>query len=411
MRIYGALTLSLYKFLKIDASNIVKYIEDRVYDRLLWLLREQPKSIWEIGFSGGKDSTVLLHTVIKFLLENSNQVQGKLRKVVIIYNDTLLEYPPLRDYVFKTLNDIKSIPDLKSLVEVHVTTPQPGEDFFSCMIEKGYPAPHRNFRWCTERLKIRPTRELLTRICLREQLGRVIVLSGARFDESIHRSKILRKVGLTSDDILHVVAAKYSGRLCKLLTFLPLADISEKIIWSYVSSVEYSWMQLIKPSALMDLYGVEEGFRARFGCWTCTLIRVDKAAWVLSRRYTWIKELVRVRELLNAISHDKRLRPIFRIKYKARKGGYGRFNKRGVLCIMCSLAYLLAHEEAYRGLSGYLNDNNPEYKARLKKWIGTLRYSYNPRSPNFRTVNNILIDFLQLDTNLGALIEIAWKRL
>jgi DNA sulfur modification protein DndC len=42
-------------------------------------------------------------------------------------------------------------------VQVIRTAPLPEESFWVNLLVRGYPAPNRSFRWCTDRMKIRPT--------------------------------------------------------------------------------------------------------------------------------------------------------------------------------------------------------------------------------------------------------------
>ena len=57
------------------------------FSTLARVVRAKPKAVWELGFSGGKDSTLLLHLTVRFLEECGR----KPKAVYVVYEDTLLE--------------------------------------------------------------------------------------------------------------------------------------------------------------------------------------------------------------------------------------------------------------------------------------------------------------------------------
>lgn len=59
------------------------------------------------------------------------------------------------------------------------------------LIGYGYAPPTRDVRWCTDRLKIKPTNKILRDLVAKH--GGVLVLTGSRFAESAARSGSLRK--------------------------------------------------------------------------------------------------------------------------------------------------------------------------------------------------------------------------
>ena len=132
------------------------------------LAREHHKAVWEVGFSGGKDSTLLLHLLVEFLEDRVGRPGARLPKAIyVVYEDTLLELPPIRQYARKVLADLAAYSHefLGGLVKTVVVRPLEGEDFFSMMIDRGYPAPHYRFRWCVRVLKVKPMRSFLAFPC------------------------------------------------------------------------------------------------------------------------------------------------------------------------------------------------------------------------------------------------------
>ena len=111
---------------------------------------------WIVGFSGGKDSTILLQLVFEMLLELPPS--KRLRHVHVLSNDTLVESPILQNFIDKTLDQVRHAAEgLPLPMTVVKTTPSPHHTFWVNLIGRGYPAPTRLFRWCTDRMKIRPT--------------------------------------------------------------------------------------------------------------------------------------------------------------------------------------------------------------------------------------------------------------
>jgi DNA sulfur modification protein DndC len=76
-------------------------------------------------------------------------------------------------------------------VEPHRLTPTVKDSFWVNLIGKGYPAPRHKFRWCTERLKIRPSNAFIMSVV--KQSREAILLLGARKQESNARAKVLAR--------------------------------------------------------------------------------------------------------------------------------------------------------------------------------------------------------------------------
>ena len=93
---------------------------------------------WMIGFSGGKDSTLLCCLVFEMLKQLKTHEINK--KVYIISSDTMVENPIVRDYMHRMSMLIgKAGKDL--MVESRVILPEIDKTFWSCVIGLGYPTP------------------------------------------------------------------------------------------------------------------------------------------------------------------------------------------------------------------------------------------------------------------------------
>src|SRR5690606_18129580 len=122
---------------------------------------ENTERPWIIGFSGGKDSTVLLTLVwiaLRRFKENSPAPFQLKRPVYVVCNDTMVENPIISTYVDDVLIKVEKAAREQGLpIFVKKTTPKLEESYWINVIGKGYPVPNNTFRWCTDRLKIRPT--------------------------------------------------------------------------------------------------------------------------------------------------------------------------------------------------------------------------------------------------------------
>jgi DNA sulfur modification protein DndC len=101
---------------------------------------------WVIGFSGGKDSTVLLTLVWKALEKIKKEIPFPFqlrRKVYVVCNDTMVENPIISEYVDDVLAKIAKEAINQDLpIFVKKTTPKIEETFWVNVLGKGYPVPN-----------------------------------------------------------------------------------------------------------------------------------------------------------------------------------------------------------------------------------------------------------------------------
>mgnify|MGYP001097662946 CR=1 FL=1 len=266
---------------------------------------------WIIGFSGGKDSTVLLTLVWKALekIRIDFPFPFQLRRpVYVVCNDTMVENPVITEYVNEVLLRIEKAAREQQLpIFVRKTLPKLEDTFWVNIIGKGYPVPNNSFRWCTERLKIRPTSAfLLEKI---DEKGEAIILIGARSDESATRAKSIKK---------HEIKGK---RLTKhpnhtnTFVYSPIKELLLEEIWYIINAFPSPWgydnsklFQIYAnasaddyecPTVVTDKNHSSCG-QSRFGCWTCTVVKEDKSMSALIRNgENWMKPLLDFRNKLN----------------------------------------------------------------------------------------------------------------
>ena len=271
---------------------------------------------WIIGFSGGKDSTLLTHLVVEAML--SVAPDQRTRPVFIVCNDTLVESPLFHSFVGKMLTQIEeNIGSLNVPVQVVRTHPLPEESFWVNLLGRGYPAPNRTFRWCTDRMKIRPTSRFI-----REQVshaGEAILLLGVRSSESATRSGSVAR---------H--AEKAVGRLSPhsdhkgVSVFSPIKDLLTDEVWTTLLAVRPPWGGTYRDVVTLykNALGGECPFvvsnddapscgtnSARFGCWTCTVVEKDSSIEsLIAAGHEDLLPLADYRKRLKAVSENPEYR-------------------------------------------------------------------------------------------------------
>ena len=115
---------------------------------------------WVVGYSGGKDSTAVLQLVWIALAELAPERRTK--PVHVISTDTLVENPVVASWVTHSLEVLEQAArDHELPITPHRLTPAVTDTFWVNLIGRGYPAPRPKFRWCTERLKIKPSNSFI----------------------------------------------------------------------------------------------------------------------------------------------------------------------------------------------------------------------------------------------------------
>lgn len=281
---------------------------------------------WIVGFSAGKDSTILLHLVVEALLDLAPSERR--RPVHVLLNDTLVESPIYMEHVERTLKRLGSaLPALRLPCVVHRAVPDPDQTFWVNLIGRGYPSPNRQFRWCTDRLKIAPTNEYIKSVV--SEHGHAVLLLGVRRAESATRAKSINRYTNAPGSRLNP-----HNSLNGCLVFRPIADLSTDDLWSFLLSTPPPWGG--SHRSLVTLYRnmnagecplVLDKSEApacgsssyRFGCWTCTVVDRDRSMEAqIDAGHDWMEPLVRFRDYLHAIRNDMEYRD-----YERRNGQLG----------------------------------------------------------------------------------------
>lgn len=266
---------------------------------------------WIIGFSGGKDSTLVLQLVFEMLLEMAPADRS--RPVHVIANDTLVESPVVMRHIDKMLERLRSVVDpLRLPVKVIKTTPLLDQTFWVNLIGRGYPSPSRNFRWCTDRLKIQPTSNYI-----RTQVadnGKVILLLGVRREESATRAVSVNRYSNGERLNPH-------NDLKGCLVFRPIVDFTTDEVWELLLQRRPPWGGSHRE--LITLYRNAKGGEcplvidksdapscgtssSRFGCWTCTVVVKDRSMeGFIEAGFDDLEPLLEFRDYLAQLRNDK----------------------------------------------------------------------------------------------------------
>ena len=279
-------------------------------------LSDQQAFPWIIGFSGGKDSTLVAHLVFAALLDISPSRQT--RPIHVIANDTLVESPPVVAHLRQSLTEIRDAANTLNLpITVATTAPNAENTFWVLLIGKGYPSPNSQMRWCTDRLKIQPTSTYI-----KQQVaacGSAIILLGVRRDESNARRKRIDSYSNQADSNLHP-----HKDLQGAFVYRPIVDLTTDEVWDMLASHTPPWGST--HDRLIKLYRDAAGGEcpvilskeeapgcgtnsSRFGCWTCTVVEKDKSlqGFVDSGNQQYAP-LIAFRDWLKEIRNDPTLR-------------------------------------------------------------------------------------------------------
>lgn len=193
------------------------------------LVYQHDKRPWMIGFSGGKDSTLLCCLVMEMLMRLPAEKRNK--TVYIVSSDTMVENPIVRDYMHRMSAMINEA-GAELRVKADIIYPKVEDSFWCKVIGLGYPTPEPpGFRWCTERLKINPMNSYTLNTI--KNNGEVVLLLGVRKAESTYRANNIR-------------AREIEGKL-----LVPHKDIENAYVYNPLTEIpnEEVWKFLLKGDA------------------------------------------------------------------------------------------------------------------------------------------------------------------
>ena len=279
-------------------TNNTEHIVNEIIDQYLYDESERP---WIVGFSGGKDSTMLLQLVWIALTKIDPVFRN--RRVYVVCNDTMVENPRIVKFISKTLAKIQKAANQNNIpITVHETMPRLEDSFWVRLIGLGYPAPNRFVRWCTERLKINPTTKFITEKV--NENGEAVILLGTRSAESTNRAASMKRHEIKGQRLR-------KHQLPNTFVYAPIKDIATNELWQYLNQVPPPWGGTHKE--LVTLYRnanagdcpfvIDETTpscgNSRVGCWVCTVVNKDKSMeGLIDSGEDWMQPLADIRNFL-----------------------------------------------------------------------------------------------------------------
>ncbi|MCX8575436.1 MULTISPECIES: DNA phosphorothioation system sulfurtransferase DndC [unclassified Gilliamella] len=292
------------------------------------------KRPWVIGYSGGKDSSAVITLIYLALLGLEPKFRTK--SVFIVSSDTLVETPVVVDLISRTLGQIEKGAKRDNLpITCHAVVPKTEETFWVNLLGKGYPAPTRSFRWCTERMKINPVSDFIKDKI--SQFDEVIVILGSRSSESASRAQVIAK---------HKIDGSHLARhttLANAFIYTPIDTWEVEDVWKLLRGAykyalddieewESPWGGNNRPLWTLYMDSSDQGEcplvidestpscgNSRFGCWTCTVVKKDRAMESLIKNgEEWMLPLLNFRDLLSLTTEPEK-KDIYR-NYKRRTG-------------------------------------------------------------------------------------------
>lgn len=263
---------------------------------------------WVVAYSGGKDSTLVLQLVYGLLVELGPTA---CKPIFVVASDTRVEAPNVEEYLADRLSRLASHARANGLpLHVHRVQPTPEQSFWGNLIGKGYPSPTRWFRWCTTKMKIKPSRAVIDGI-VREHGGAVLLL-GTRLDESASRAQRMEARATNSRGL------NPHNEIPDALVMTPIAEWATDQVWEYLFTHNPPpWGGT--HDFMLDLYRQASGGEcpvvldlntpscggSRFGCWTCTVVKEDKSMrGFIDSGATWMVPLNEFRNWLKEIRED-----------------------------------------------------------------------------------------------------------
>lgn len=276
---------------------------------------------WVIGYSGGKDSTTVVQLV--FTMLQSLPKEERHKAVYIVSSDTLIENPIVLGYLkhnSQLINEGAKQADIP--LYTHMVHPDYDNTYWTNIIGKGLPTPTSiRFRWCTERLKIKPSNQFIEDKV--KENGEVVVLLGVRKSESIARG-----IRIKNREIEGYLLTPHVT-LQNTYVYNPIVELTTEDVWGILLDNNGTTPWGASNNDLFSLYTGGEGGEcpftntmdkdtpscgnSRFGCWICTVVAKDKSlTGFIQSGETWLQPLLDFREWIISIRNKHEYRMQYR---------------------------------------------------------------------------------------------------
>ena len=285
------------------------------------MVYKNDKRPWVIGYSGGKDSTAVVQLV--FTMHQNLPKAERHKDVFIVSSDTLIENPIVLGYLkhnSQLINEGARNADIP--LYTHMVHPDYDNTYWTNIIGKGLPTPTSiRFRWCTERLKIKPSNTFIEDKV--KENGEVVVLLGVRKTESIARGIRIKRREIDGYLLTPHVT------LDNTYVYNPIVELTTDDVWEVLLSNNGITPWGTSNNDLFALYAGGDGGEcpftttndketpscgnSRFGCWICTVVNKDKSlTGFIKSGESWLQPLLDFREWIISI----RNRHEYRMQYR-----------------------------------------------------------------------------------------------
>lgn len=254
-----------------------------------------------IAFSGGKDSSALVSTVIH-LIETKKVKEPD--RLTVVYADTRMELPPLQQSAMSMLAEVR-----KRGFDTKIAIAPLDKRFLVYILGRGVPPPNNStLRYCTQQIKLNPMMSAMAKI--RNSLPEdenLLMLTGVRLGESAVRDRRI----LTS--------CSKNGGECgqgwfqnstsdRTDTLAPIIHWRVCHVWEWLITGELE--HGFPTYQVAEAYGGDEAqeINARTGCICCPLASKDLALDRLIQTPKWsylapLKELRSIYEEMRQYNH------------------------------------------------------------------------------------------------------------
>lgn len=269
---------------------------------------------WSVAYSGGKDSSA---TAIFVAWAIANRLVPAPASLTILYADTRQEYPPLRQTAGNLLARLE-----KDGFKTQIVMPPVDDRFYVYMLGYGVPPPSNTFRWCTDKLKIRPMNAALEG--RRQEIGgKFLLINGVRLGESEARDQRIAlscntNSGECGQGWFQVKPPDAVGDSLAPLLHWRVCHVYD---WLYFEQRRHGYEEV---AGIAAVYGDSD---VRTGCIGCNLASKDVALERLVQKQEWghLKPLLELRALFRELKKPKWRKR----KAAPEKRKDGKFSKNG----------------------------------------------------------------------------------
>ena len=218
------------------------------------------------------------------------------KRVSVIFCDTGVENPIIKKHVYTVFENLEIESKKYSFpFQFHIVVPDLDDRFFVKVIGRGYPTPTNIFRWCTDKLRIKPVNTIIN------GNAHANILLGIRSGESEQRNRTISR---------HITNNQYflkQGKSSSKMIFSPILNHTLEDVWGTLRNLEqpqglnYETIRNIYQDAESECLAFRENRgspcgKSRFGCWVCTVVRSDKSiSNMIDNGYSELNELLKFR--------------------------------------------------------------------------------------------------------------------